>query len=139
MLTLMTDEQWYSFIRLKLHVNLVEYAKESRLFKKLFERSLLVCQYHRNMTKHSRDVAYNFIRIVSAKFSNISSVCPMPPGLYSLSNYRFDSNSLPPLLQVTGRNVTLKVDYCTGKKWTQANRSCFVSAVIRLRFLDWMK
>lgn len=121
----------------QIHVSLVEFKKPNATYKKLLERSILVCQLHNQ--KRGRDIAYNFIKKISTVHANFTNGCPLNPGFYSLTNYKFDSTLFPAILRISDMNVTVKADYCSGKKWKPNNPSCFISALFRLRYVNWMK
>lgn len=104
------------------------------MYKKLFERTFNVCLLDNQ--NRDRDMAYNFIKKIAVQYTNFTGRCPVIPGLYSLRNYKFDSKTFPPVLKVTDMNLTLKGEYCSGRKWKQNDPSCFISLLFRVRFLN---
>lgn len=118
----------------QVHVNVQEYVKKTKYMKKIFERSLLICQSENQ--EQGRDFAYNFLNNIVNQYSNLSNTCPVPPGNYSLSNYKLNSHKLPHVLKNKKMNMTIKADYCFGKKWSKKSNSCFINVVIRLRFVE---
>lgn len=111
----------------------MEYVVPNNKFKKLFERSILVCQLESH--NRDRDIAYNFIKNIAIRYTNFTIGCPIESGVYSLRNFKFDSKMFPPMLKIESINITLKAEYCSGKKWKYNDPSCFLRVFLRFRYL----
>lgn len=117
-----------------MHVSLVEYKKTNNMYKKLFERSILVCQLENK--NRDTDTVFNFFNKIAYQHANFTVGCPIDPTSYSLRNYKFNSKLFPPLLRIENMNVTAKADFCSGKRWKPKDTSCFINLLFRVRYLN---
>lgn len=112
---------------------MVEYFKSTKSFKKIFERTLQV--FHPSEV-NVRDIAYNFIDKITSRHSNLTKTSPVGPGNFTLANYKFGSKIIPSIFKKKNMNTTAQADDCFGRKWNKKKRTCFISVMFRLLFVD---
>lgn len=99
----------------------------------MFEKSILVCQLHKKDS--NGDIAFNVLKKIANQYSNLP-ICPLTRGVFYIRNYTFNSNWLPPILKMADLNLTGRAEYCSGKKWKPNDPSCFIKALVRIRYVN---